>query len=128
MTTKAPGSAADRLAPCPRNPNCVSTLAPAGPQRMDPIPYAGSLDQARARLLSVLKRRPRTRIVAEDQHYVKAECRSRLFRFVDDVEFVLDEAARQIHFRSASRLGRKDFGVNRQRMEEIREAFQSPAG
>jgi len=93
---------------------------------MDPIPYAGSLDQARAQLLSVLKRRPRTRIVAEDQHYVKAECRSRLFRFVDDVELVLDDAAKQIHFRSASRLGRKDFGVNRQRMEEIRTAFLAP--
>lgn len=128
MTTTADSSSLDRLKPCPRNPNCVSTLSPPGSSKhMDPIPYSGSLDQARAQLLAVLKLRPRTRIVGEEQHYVKAECRSRLFRFVDDVEFVLDDAAKRIHFRSASRLGRKDFGVNRQRMEEIRAAFQGQA-
>jgi uncharacterized protein (DUF1499 family) len=47
---------------------------------------------------------------------------------VDDVEFVFDEGAKQIHFRSASRLGRKDFGVNRKRMEEIRAAFARAGG
>jgi len=117
-----------RLAPCPRTPNCVSTEAPPGSsKRMDPIPYTGSLDEARARLLRVVRDYPRTRIVSDpslEPHYLKAECRSQIFRFVDDVEFVFNEAAKQIHFRSASRLGRKDFGVNRKRMEEIRAAFE----
>ncbi len=117
-----------RLAPCPRTPNCVSTEAPPGSSKhMDPIPYTGSLDQARARLLQVLRDYPRTRIVSDpglEPHYLKAECRSKLFRFVDDVEFVFDEGTKQIRFRSASRLGRKDFGVNRKRMEEIRAAFE----
>lgn len=112
-----------RLAPCPRTPNCVSTQAPPGPQKMDPIPYTGSLAEAREKLLRVLRARPRTRIVREDADFLKAECRSALFRFVDDVEFVFDDAAKEIHFRSASRLGRSDFGVNRKRMEEIRRAF-----
>jgi len=124
MATTDPAS---RLAPCPRTPNCVSTEAPPGSsKRMDPIPYTGSLDEARARLLRVVRDYPRTRIVSDpslEPHYLKAECRSQIFRFVDDVEFVFDEAAKQIHFRSASRLGRKDFGVNRKRMEEIRAAF-----
>jgi len=116
-----------RLAPCPRTPNCVSTEAPPGSsKRMDAIPYTGSLAEARARLLQVLRDYPRTRIVSDpglEPHYLKAECRSKVFRFVDDVEFVLDDEAKRIHFRSASRLGRKDFGVNRKRMEEIRAAF-----
>ena len=120
---------ATRLAPCPRSPNCVSTEAPPGSsKRMDPIPYTGSLDEARARLLQVLREHPRTRIVSDpglEPHYLKAECRSKVFRFVDDVEFVFDEGAKLIRFRSASRLGRKDFGVNRQRMEEIRAAFEA---
>jgi uncharacterized protein (DUF1499 family) len=115
---------AGRLAPCPRTPNCVSTQAPEGSsKRMDPIPYSGSLDQARARLVEVLRNHPRTRIVREEPGYLKAECRSAFFRFVDDVELVFDDEAKQIHFRSASRLGRRDFGVNRQRMEEISAAF-----
>ncbi len=119
-----PVSAAGRLAPCPRTPNCVSTQAPAGSKHMDPIPYTGPLDQARAKLLGVLRNHPRTRIVREEADSLKAECRSAFFHFVDDVDFVFDDDAKRIHFRSASRLGRKDFGVNRQRMEEISAAFR----
>ncbi|HYG63163.1 MAG TPA: DUF1499 domain-containing protein [Thermoanaerobaculia bacterium] len=112
-----------RLAPCPRTPNCVSTQAPPGPQHMDPIPYTGTRAEAQERLLRVLRAHPRTRIVKQEPGYLHAECRSLIFRFVDDVELEIDEAARLIHFRSASRLGRKDFGVNRARMEQIRAAF-----
>jgi uncharacterized protein (DUF1499 family) len=92
---------------------------------MDPIPYSGSVAQGRAKLVEVLRNYPRTRIVREEPDYLKAECRSELFHFVDDVEFLFDDAAKRIHFRSASRLGRKDFGVNRKRMEEISAAFQA---
>lgn len=119
-----PASVAGRLAPCPRTPNCVSTQAPAGKQHMDPIPYSGPLSQARARLLGVLRNHPRTRIVREEPDYLKAECRSAFFHFVDDVELVFDDAAKRIHFRSASRLGRSDFGVNRKRMDELAAAFR----
>ena len=97
-----------RLTPCPNTPNCVSTEAPPGRPRMEPIPYPGTPAQAREKLLEVLRRHPRTRIVRQEPDYIKAECRSRIFRFVDDVELVFDDEARQIHFRSASRLGRRD--------------------
>ncbi|HSS75735.1 MAG TPA: DUF1499 domain-containing protein [Thermoanaerobaculia bacterium] len=118
-------SPTSRLAPCPRTPNCVSTQAASGRQQMDPIPYSGSLAESRAKLIEVLRNYPRTRIVREEPEYLKAECRSAFFHFVDDVEFVFDDAAKKIHFRSASRLGRSDFGVNRKRMEEITAAFQA---
>lgn len=95
---------------------------------MEPIPYNGTPTEVRERLLEVLRGYPRTRIVVQEPDCLKAECRSRAFRFVDDVEFVFDDEARQIHFRSASRLGRKDFGVNRERMEEIRAAFLAAGG
>jgi uncharacterized protein (DUF1499 family) len=90
---------------------------------MDPIPYAGTPEQARERLLAVLRAWPRAKIVREEPGAITVECRSRLFRFVDDVDFRFDDEARQIHFRSASRLGRRDFGVNRQRMEEMRRQY-----
>lgn len=95
---------------------------------MDPIPYAGPLGAARARLLEVLRNYPRTRIVREDPDFLKAECHSAFFHFVDDVELVFDDAPQRIEFRSASRVGRKDFGVNRKRMEEIRAAFLAAGG
>lgn len=117
-----------RLTPCPRSPNCVSTQAPPGPQHMDPIPFQGTPEEAKRRLLQVLAALPRTRVVEEEPGYLHAECRSLLFRFVDDVELEIDETARQIHFRSASRLGHSDFGVNRKRMEGIRRAFLGQGG
>jgi uncharacterized protein (DUF1499 family) len=95
---------------------------------MDPIPYAGTPEQARERLLAILRTWPRAKIVREEPGAITVECRSRLFRFVDDVDFRFDDEARQIHFRSASRLGRRDFGVNRQRMEEIRRRYLATDG
>lgn len=63
------------------------------------------------------------RIAEEKAGYLRAEYRSALFGFVDDVELLLDEAAKRIDVRSASRTGYFDFGVNRRRVEEIRDRF-----
>ena len=63
---------------------------------------------------------PRTKLIEEDDTYLHYECTSLLLRFVDDVEFVFDDEAKLIHFRSASRIGYGDLGVNRRRMEGIR--------
>jgi uncharacterized protein (DUF1499 family) len=113
----------NRLPPCPSTPNCVSTQAERAWQRMEPIPYQGSLSAARERMLRVLRALSRTTLVEEGPAVLRAECRTLIFRFVDDVEIRFDDAAKLIHFRSASRLGRSDFGVNRRRMEEVRSAF-----
>jgi uncharacterized protein (DUF1499 family) len=52
--------------------------------------------------------------------YLWATYRSRLFRFVDDLELRLDAEKGVVHVRSASRLGYSDFGVNRERVEMLR--------
>ncbi|HBI41798.1 MAG TPA: DUF1499 domain-containing protein [Planctomycetales bacterium] len=114
-----------RLAPCPNTPNCVSSQAGDDAHRMASIPFDGDADEAMARLKAVLATQPRTTIIRADGDYLHAECASLLFRFVDDVEFWVDRVAKVIHFRSASRAGRSDLGVNRKRMEEIRKAFDS---
>lgn len=113
-----------RFAPCPDSPNCVSTQAPPTDKThaIAPISYTGDRAAAHQRLLAIIQAMPRTLIITVEPEYIYAEFRSRLLSFVDDVEFYLD-AANQIHFRSASRLGRGDLGVNRQRMEEIRRRF-----
>jgi uncharacterized protein (DUF1499 family) len=65
---------------------------------------------------------PRTRIVLAHSNYLYAEFRSKLLGYVDDVEFFFDGALIQV--RSASRLGRRDFGVNRARIEELRRLLE----
>jgi len=56
----------------------------------------------------------------KDETYLHYEATSLLLRFVDDVEFLLDDETKTIHFRSASRTGYGDLGVNRKRMEQVR--------
>jgi uncharacterized protein (DUF1499 family) len=117
-----------KLAPCPNTPNCVSSQTDDEAHRMAPIPFEGRAGVALDRLEATLAARPRTAGVKKMNKlclYLRAECTSFLFRFVDDVEFLVDPEAKVIHFRSASRVGRSDFGVNRKRMEEIRKDFES---
>ena len=112
-----------RLADCPRSPNCVSTQAGDANYRMEPIPFTGSSDEAMQRIKDLVAEMARTKIVTVQGTYLHAEFRSALFRFVDDVEFLIDPEEPVIHFRSASRVGYSDLGVNRRRMEQIRKAF-----
>lgn len=116
-----------RFAPCPDSPNCVSTQAPStdNTHAIVPIAYTGEREAAQQRLLAVIQAMPDATIITAEREYIYVEFRSRLLRFVDDVEFYLDDTAKLIHFRSASRLGRGDLGVNRRRMEEIRRRFET---
>lgn len=113
------------LRPCPSTPNCVSSDATDAVHAMPPLPFTGSAQDALARARAALLAEPRTRIVTERSGYLHAEARSRFWRFVDDVEVLVDDDARVVRFRSASRLGRKDFGVNRARMERFGERFRA---
>ncbi len=90
---------------------------------MEPLRYQGSLDEARERLLRIVRSCPRATVVHDDGNYLKAEFRSAIFSFLDDVEFEFDDAAKLIHFRSASRVGYYDFGANRRRMATIIRQF-----
>jgi uncharacterized protein (DUF1499 family) len=117
------GVRAGRLAPCPRSPNCVCSQDSDPGHRIDPIALSKDGKQTWDRLRQILVRWPRTRIVTETDRYLHAECTSWLFRYVDDVEFLLDHEARVIQVRSASRVGRSDLGINRRRIEAIRQAL-----
>jgi uncharacterized protein (DUF1499 family) len=116
------GVTAGKLASCPSTPNCVcSQIDKSDPQHyIEPITYEGSPQDALTKLKGVIQGMERTAIITEEANYVYAEFTSKLMGFVDDVEFYLDETENVIQVRSASRLGKSDLGVNRQRAEEIR--------
>lgn len=126
-TVKRPADSVT-LAPCPESPNCISSQAPADDAQhyMAPLTYTGTAEEAREKLLAVIGAMPRTKVVADEGNYIHATFTSLIFRFVDDVEFVIDDSAKQIHFRSAARVGYGDMGVNRKRMEEITSRFAAP--
>ena len=111
------------LPPCPDSPNCVSSQSSEKRHRIEPLAFQGASEAAFAELGYIVRSIKRTKIVEETGTYLHAECKSALFGFVDDVEFLLDEKNRLIHVRSAARTGYWDLGVNRRRIERIRANF-----
>ena len=109
-----------KLAPCKRSPNCVSSQA----NPSDAEHYIAPIHGAMEAVLRAVEAFPRTTIVKQEENYLHAEFRTRLLRYVDDVEFFFDGHVVQV--RSCSRLGRRDFGVNRRRVEELRRLIEAP--
>ena len=106
-----------RFAACRRTPNCVSSQADPSDREhyIAPIPFRGDAMAAVRRAVAAM---PRATVISEKENYLYAEFRSKLLGYVDDVELFYDGAAIQV--RSASRLGRRDFNVNRNRVEQLR--------
>ncbi len=115
-----------RLAPCPDSPNCVSSFADDEAHRVAPLPLAGDPAAALEKLRGILEAMPRTTVVDAEDGYLRAEATSLVFRYVDDLEVLIDAEAGKIHLRSASRTGYSDLGVNRQRIEDLAEAYGRP--
>lgn len=116
------GAKDGQLARCKRTPNCVSSQADASDAEhyIAPIVFKGASAQAMAVVRKAVEAMPRAMVIRNEGNYLYAEFRSKLMGYVDDVEFLYDEGAGLIHVRSASRLGRRDFGVNRERVEALR--------
>lgn len=115
-----------RLASCGRRLNCVSSQAdPGDAQRyVAPIPFKGSAVDALAAARRAVESLQRATVVRHEGNYLHAEFRSRLMGYVDDVEFTYDDKAAVLHLRSASRLGRRDYEVNRKRVEALRATIE----
>ncbi len=110
------------LLSCPATPNCVSSQAPTNDvaHAIAPLPLVGDIAQTMAKLQQSIESLPRTKIIRANDNYLYVEASSQLMKFVDDLEFYLDDKSQKIQVRSAARLGESDLGVNRQRIEEIR--------
>ena len=114
------GIQSGQLAACPSSPNCVSSFSQDAEHQIKPLTYSSTATVAMASLKEAIASLDKTKIIDQTDNYLYAEFTSPLMGFVDDVEFLLDEGAKVIHVRSASRLGQSDLGVNRKRIETIR--------
>ena len=116
-------------APLAESSNSISSQATLHPHSdyhiIAPLTYQGDGKAAFVKLTNIVRKMNNTTVIAAEPTYLYAEFQSRLMKFTDDVEFALDEPAGVINMRSASRLGKNDFGTNRKRLEAIRAAFGS---
>lgn len=94
--------------------------------RIEPLALVpGGGPATMSRLVEILRGTPGVTIIDARPDYIRAECRTALLKYTDDLELWLDPAAGVVQVRSASRLGRKDFGVNRKRVEALRQRLQA---
>jgi len=112
-----------RLKPCPNRENCRNSDDPQEKFQIAAInDVSGEKWQG---LIDVMARLPRTKLVSQNESYRHFTQTSKLMRFVDDIEFHYRPEIGEIAVRSASRLGYRDFGVNEERIEQIRKLLDA---
>ena len=124
-TANQASSASEKTLPlCRDSPNCVSSQAQDAQHFIEPFKIKGQTSEAWQALKQALNSQSRMVITHETNNTLHAEATSLVFRFVDDINVILDAEKRVIHIRSASRTGHSDFGVNRKRLEALRLQLQ----
>jgi uncharacterized protein (DUF1499 family) len=113
-----------KLRPCPGTPNCVVSEGSGKDSYIEPLTFSGEPGAAWEHAKEALTGLG-GRIEKDTGDYLWATFRSRIWRFVDDTELRLDAAGKVIHVRSASRVGKGDLGVNRKRVERLRNLFKT---
>lgn len=123
MSGKRPvnlGASGNRLAPIPDSPNAVASQSEKESQRIKAFELGDlSGSETIQQIRSIVESMPRSKVIEATDIYLYAEFHSLIFRFTDDVEFLVDEDSKQLNVRSASRVGYSDMGVNRKRVEAI---------
>jgi uncharacterized protein (DUF1499 family) len=121
-----------KLKPPSKTPNSVSSQAELWPQhpmqdyaRIAPLALKGSGPATMAEIRRIAAGLPGAAVVESREDYLYLQFTTRWMKFVDDAEFWFDPAYNVVQLRSASRVGRKDFGVNRARIEAIRQALSA---
>lgn len=109
------------LEPC-KGPHCVSSQESRAEFRVEPLLFSGTAADSQNRLASLIQSMERCSVISQNSDYLHAECRSKLMSYVDDLE-LLWSGGQRIDLRSSSRVGYYDFGVNRERVEDLRSAY-----
>ena len=122
---EARGLVGGKLTKCPDKPNCVCTEFNADVDHyIDPVGFSQTTT---AEVLSRLKNSIEEMggsIRTENDNYLAATFTSSFFRFVDDLEIRVDMEQKMIHLRSASRVGHSDRGVNKKRIERLKNLYK----
>jgi uncharacterized protein (DUF1499 family) len=107
----------NQLAPLSKKPNCVSSQTESKSKKVNALSYSKNLQEQMGDVVAVLSGMSGANIKQKSDNYLYVVFTTTIMRFKDDVEVYLDDEAKQLHFRSASRVGYSDLGVNRKRYE-----------
>ena len=130
-TMKKPENIAppEALTVCKNSPNCVSSTDERSKFYIAPIQIHGqknhTQEQVMAQIIDILTNKMGLNVTIHSAQYVHAEAVSTFFRFVDDIELMINDDLTEIQLRSSSRVGYSDFGVNRKRMEAFKQHWHT---
>ncbi|MGB0177201.1 MAG: DUF1499 domain-containing protein, partial [Owenweeksia sp.] len=115
-----------RLNPCPDLANCKVSMYPQDTRHhMKPWFYHKSREEIREFLLEILNNEKGAQILENKENYLHAVYTVPIMKFKDDLEFFLPESTNVIHFRSASRVGYSDLGLNKRRLRRIQKKLSN---
>jgi uncharacterized protein (DUF1499 family) len=114
----------NQLAPLSKKPNCVSSQTENKEKKVKALTYSVDLKEQMSKVISIISGMSGAEIMQKSDEYLYVVFTTKIMRFKDDVEIYLDDKAKQVHFRSASRLGYSDLGVNRKRYKEFTSALK----
>ena len=117
------GVTSGKLAPVPSSPNAVSSQTDIEEKRVDPLPFKSDLDSSKAAVLKALGEYGDIEVMSDSKNYIYAVHTTKTMRYRDDLEFYFDEGEQVVHFRSASRVGYSDRGLNRERYNKLAEIY-----
>lgn len=109
----------------PSKPNCVSTQTSQNDKKIEPLPFKSSLEASKTAIKKSFESYGSIEIKEENTHYIYAVATTGTMKYHDDIEVYFDESKQEVHFRSASRAGYSDMGLNRQRFDAIAKAYQN---
>lgn len=112
-----------KFAPISKKPNNVSSQTDSSEKVVAPLPFKDSTEATMTAIKQAVTTYGGATIKTETQDYLYLVFTTSLMKYNDDVEFWLDTNAKQVHFRSSSRAGYSDMGLNRQRYDAIAELY-----
>ena len=110
------GAYEKNLAPCPSTPNCISSTSPG-----ETLLLLKGSDPLKT-IEIFFKENYRTKVIRKDENYLHLVVSTPLFRFKDDLEFLVKKQG--VEFRSASRVGYSDLGKNKERIDHLRKFLE----
>lgn len=127
QNSRAPELGHDKgqLKPLGPKPNSVSTQTEVAAKKVEPWPFKSSREATMEAILQAVNEYGGAEVVTSEDNYLYVTFTTPLMKFHDDAEFYLDESEQLVHFRSSSRAGYSDRGLNRQRYNRLTELYRA---
>jgi uncharacterized protein (DUF1499 family) len=123
LTPKSLGVNNGKLAKMPNKPNAVSSQTDEKDKKVEALEFRENLNTSKGKVISAIESYGDAKIIKNENNYIYAVFTTGKMKYHDDVEFYFDENEKRIHFRSASRIGYSDMGLNRERYNKLKEVY-----